>query len=199
VSITLTPDPFTLIAYDANEIKGILEDVAALVEFPRGVDIHLEVDEELFAPLVGTLADVADGRVQLWISGGNFEDTRAPRHFSADQARRDLTHSLLRAKDRLSPEYAGAPADKDLSRAERAAWDVYAAGRAAQLGFDVRRKALLYEFRLQHGFTDVADAAFERLWGAPSITFAGIREICAETGGDRRGDSKIPVDLLRQK
>ena len=35
-----------------------------------------------------------------------------------------------------------------------------------RLGLPVRRQAQLYEFRLQHGFTDVADAAFERLWDA---------------------------------
>jgi hypothetical protein len=197
--ITVTPDPFTLIAYDASEIRAIAEDVAAMVEFPAGVGIDIEVDEELFAPLVGHASDFANGRVHLWISGANFEDNRRPRTFSADQARRDLTLALLRAKDRTTDDYADAPADNQLKRAERAAWDVHAAGRAAALGFPIRRQALLYEFRLQHGFSDVADAAFERLWNSPSMTFAGIREICVETGGADRGDSKIPVDLLRQK
>ena len=79
------------------------------------------------------------------------------------------------------------------------AWDVYAIGRAERLGLDVRRQRELYDFRLQHGFTDVADAAFERCWDAPSMTFAGIREICKETGAADRGASKVPVDILRQK
>jgi hypothetical protein len=198
-TITVTPDPFTLIGYDTNEIRAIAEDVAALVDFPTDVDIDIEVDEELFAPLVGHASDVVDGRAHIWISGANFEDNRRPLKFSADQARRDLTLTLLRAKDRTTPEYADAPPDRELTRAERAAWDVNAAGRAAALGFALRRQALLYEFRLQHGFSDVGDAAFQRLWDAPAMTFAGIREICVETGGAERGDSKIPVDLLRQK
>jgi hypothetical protein len=63
----------------------------------------------------------------------------------------------------------------------------------------VRRQASIYEFRLQHGFTDVADAAFERLWGSAHMTWEGIREICKETGAGDREASKIPVDLLRQK
>jgi hypothetical protein len=197
--ITVTPDPFTLIGYDAGEIRAIAEDVAAMVDFPTGVDIDIEVDEELFAPLVGHASDFADGRAHIWISGANFEDNRRPLKFSPDQARRDLTLTLLRAKDRTTPEYADAPPDRELTRAERAAWDVNAAGRAAALGFALRRQALLYEFRLQHGFSDVGDAAFQRLWDAPAMTFAGIREICVETGGAERGDSKIPVDLLRQK
>jgi hypothetical protein len=199
LTITVKPDPFTLIEYDAEIIGAILEDCAALVGVAPGTDISLEVDEELFAPLVGWTADAADGAIRLWISGGNLEDNRKPRHFSAAQARRDLTFALLRGNDRLTEAFADAPADGALTRGERAAWDVYAVGRAERLGIPVRRQAQLYEFRLQHGFTDVSDAAFERLWNAPSMTWDGIREICKETGAADRGDSKIPVDLLRHK
>ena len=197
--VTVTPDPFTLIAYDAAEIARIIEDAAALVDFPPDVEIHLEVDEVLFAPLSGTMVDVVDGRVELWISGGNFEDTRQPRHFEANQAKADLTAMLLRAKDRLSDDFADAPPDRELSRGERIAWDMYSIGRAARLGIPVRRQRELYDFRLQHGFTDVADAAFERCWNAPSMTYAGIREIAKETGAADRRPSKVPVDILRQK
>ena len=197
--VTVSPDPFTLIAYDAAEIAAIVADAAAAAGVEPGVDIDLEVDEELFAPLIGHTSDVVDGRVKLWISGGNLEDNRRPRHFSAEQSRRDFTIALLRAKDRLSEDFASAPPDGQLSRGERAAWDVYAVGRGFRLGLAVRRQAILYEFRLQHGFTDVADAAFERLWQADRMNWEGIREICKETGAADRGDSKIPVDLLRQK
>lgn len=197
--IVVTPDPFTLIAYDAKEIASIIEDVAALVGLPANVDIDVEVDEELFAPLTGHTTDLVDGRVKLWISGGNLEDSKRPRHFSPPQARRDFAFMLLRAKDRLSDDYEGAPPDGKLTRGERAAWDVYAVGRANRLGLPARRQAQLYEYRLQHGFTDVADAAFDRLWEAEHVTWDGIREICKETGAADRGDSKIPIDLLRQK
>ena len=66
-------------------------------------------------------------------------------------------------------------------------------------GMPVRRQATIYEYRLQHGFSDIADAAFERLWETPSTTFAALQEICAETGASTRDSSKIPIDLLRQK
>jgi hypothetical protein len=199
VSVRVTPDPFTLIAYDVAEITAIVEDAAALVGVPSDVDIDLTVDEELFAPLTGHMSDAVDGRAELWISGANFEDSRRPRHFSAEQARRDLAIMLLRAKDRLSDDFAAAPSEGELTRAERAAWDVYAVGRAERLGITVRRQKQLYDYRLQHGFTDVADAAFDRLWNAQMMTWDGIREICKETGAADRGPSKIPVDLLRQK
>ena len=57
----------------------------------------------------------------------------------------------------------------------------------------------LYEFRLQHGFSDVADAAFERLWESPIDDVGRHPEICVETGAADRGPRKVPVDLLRQK
>jgi hypothetical protein len=198
-TITVTPDPFTLVPYDAAEIRGLLEEAAALAGIPPTADIALTVDEELFAPLTGHMSDIVDGRVVLWISGGNFEDNKRPCHFSADQARLDLAVMALRANDRLTGEFAEAPPDAELARGERAAWDVYAFGRASRLGLDVRRPRQLYDFRLQHGFTDVADAAFERCWTAPSMTYAGIREICKETGASDRKTSKVPVDILRRK
>jgi len=197
--VTVTPDPFTLIPFDAPTIASVVEDVAAIVEFPPGVEITLEVDEELFPPLSGDMADVIDGRAALWISAANLEDTRSPRTFAPDQARSDFAVMLLRAKDRMSDDFADAPSDRELSRGERVAWDVYAIGRAERLGMAVRRQRELYDFRLQHGFTDVADAAFERCWQAPTMTYAGIREICKETGAADRGPSKVPVDILRQK
>jgi hypothetical protein len=197
--VTVSPDPFTLIEYDAHEIAAIVEDLAALLEVPSDIEIDVVVDEELFAPLVGHTSDAQDRRISIWISGGNFEDNRRPRHFSAEQARRDLLIALLRGTDRLGEGFAAAPPDGELSRGERAAWDVFAVGRAGRHGEKVRHQASLYEFRLQHGFTDVADAAFERLWNSPRMTWEAIREICKETGAADRGDSKIPVDLLRQK
>lgn len=197
--VTVTPDPFTLIPFDAPTIASLIEDVAAVVEFPPAVEIALEVDEELFPPLTGFMADVIDGRAALWISAANLEDTRSPRTFAPDQARSDFAVMLLRAKDRMSDDFADAPGDREMSRGERVAWDVYAIGRVRRLGMAVRRQRELYDFRLQHGFTDVADAAFERCWNAPTMTYAGIREICKETGASDRGPSKVPVDILRQK
>jgi hypothetical protein len=197
--VTVTPDPFTLIPFDVAEIVAVVEDAAAIVGFPSDVAIDLTVDEELFPPLTGTMTDVIDGRAALWISAANLEDSRRPRHFAPEQTLQDVAAMLLRAKDRLSEDFADAPPDRELSRGERIAWDIYAIGRTERFGLAVRRQRELYDFRLQHGFTDVADAAFERCWNAPSMTFAGIRELCKETGASDRKQSKVPVDILRQK
>ena len=197
--VHITPDPFTVVPYEVPVLEGLVEDAAALTGFPAGVEIDLEVDEDLPHPIVGSAADVVDGRASLWVSGGNFESTHRSRQFSEADARRELTEMLLRAGDRLTDGFAGAPADADLSLAERAAWDAWAAGRASRLGIPIRLQKQRYDFRLQHGFTDVADAAFERCWESAHITWEGIREICKETGAADRGPSKVPVDLLRQK
>lgn len=197
--VTVTPDPFTLIPFDAAAIAALVEDVAAIVEFPPGVDITVEVDEELFPPLTGHMADFIDGTATLWVSAANLEDTRSPRTFAPEQARTDFAVMLLRAKDRMSDDFADAPPDRELARGERIAWDIYAIGRAERFGMTVRRQRELYDFRLQHGFTDVADAAFERCWNAPTMTYAGVREISKETGATDRRPSKVPVDILRQK
>ncbi len=191
-AITVTPDPFTLVPYDTAVIRALLEEAVALAGIPPTADIALTVDEELFAPLTGHMSDVSNGRVVLWISGANFEDNKRPCHFSAEQARLDLAVMALRANDRLSGDFADAPPDAELSRGERAAWDTYAVGRAQRLGLGVRRPRQLYDFRLQHGFTDVADAAFERCWQAEHLTWDGIREICKETGATDRGRVQGP-------
>ena len=47
-------------------------------------------------------------------------------------------------------------------------------GRLERLGYRAQRQRRLYHFRNRHGFTDVADAAFERLWTADGLTWADI-------------------------
>ena len=197
--VHITPNPFTVVPYDISVIEGLVEECAALVGFPSDVEIDLEIDEDLPHPLVGTASDVVGGRAVLWMSGGNLEDTHRTRQFSEPAARRDLTQMLLRADDRLSEGFASAPPDPDLTLAERVAWDVYAHTRAGRLGIPTRPDKMRYDFRLQHGFSDAADASFDRLWDAQSLTWDGLREICKETGAADRPVSKVPTDLLRHK
>ncbi len=211
MTVTVSPDPFHLVHYDTATIRAIVEDVAAEVEFPPGVDIELTVDEGLPHPILGSNADVVgspEGREQrasggarvakLWVSGGNFESRNQPRHFSEAHARAEITLLLLRAKDRLVGGFEAAPPDNEITLGERQAWDCYAWGRVARLGHNVHHQKRLYDFRMQHGFTDAADAAFDRLWNAESMTWDGIGEICAETGAANRPKPKVPIDLLRQ-
>ncbi len=88
---------------------------------------------------------------------------------------------LLRAADRLSPAFADAPPDDQLDLAHQTAWDSYALGRLERLGYDVRRPRRLYHFRNRHGFTDVADQAFDRFWSGDGVTWAELDALCQET------------------
>lgn len=197
--VTLLPEQFSLVEYDSTDVVAVIEEAAAIVGFPTDVDIVVEVDEELFAPLVGSAADVVDGHAHIWISGANLEDVTRPRHFSAERSRLDFVIALLRAKDRLGTDYEDAPPDAELTLAERTAWEAWSEGRAERLGVPTRRQRRLYDYRLQHGFADVADAVFERLWGAETVTWAGLREACKETGAADRPPARVAADLLRQR
>jgi hypothetical protein len=44
----------------------------------------------------------------------------------------------------------------------------------------VQRQRRLYQFRNRHGFTDAADAAFDRLWSADGLTWAEISALSDE-------------------
>jgi hypothetical protein len=197
--VHITPDPFTIVPYEVSVIARLVEQAAALIGFPPEVEIDLEVDEDLPHPLVYTTSDVVAGRAVLWMSGGNLEDTHRTRVFNEQSARREITQTVLRANDRLSEGFASAPPDSDLSLGERIAWDTWALGRVGRLGIEVRPDRMRYDFRLQHGFTDAADAAFDRLWDAPTLSWGGLREICKETGAADRPTSKVPTDLLRHR
>jgi hypothetical protein len=198
VNVTVVPDPFHLVNFEAAVIRAIVEDVAAQLQWPTSVDIVLTVDEQLPHPILGTFADVVDGTAQLWVSGGNFESRNESRAFAELHARAEITHMLLRARDRMSDDFASAPPEAELSLGERAAWDLYAWGRCQRLGFPVHEQKRRYDFRMQHGFSDASDAAFDRLYAAETMTWNGLREICAETGAASRPKPKLPADLLRQ-
>jgi len=92
-----------------------------------------------------------------------------------------LDVQLLRAQDRIGGGFADAPADADLDLLQQTAWDTYCMGRLERLGYDVRQPRRLYHFRNRHGFNDVVDRAFQRLWTSDALTWADITAICEET------------------
>ncbi|HUF83009.1 MAG TPA: hypothetical protein VMQ81_00290 [Acidimicrobiia bacterium] len=197
--VQVTPDTFTLVDYDAGVIAGLTEELAAKTGFPDDVDITVEIDEELPLPLTGATADIVDSRAALWFSGANFEDGRHRKSFDEAIARTELAVGLLRAGDRLSPGFADAVPDEELGDAHRHAWEVWAEGRAARLGEHTRRVRRQYHFRLYNGFTDVADAAFDRLWSADALTWSDLEAICAEcAAADPRPAPKKKASIRRE-
>ena len=60
-----------------------------------------------------------------------------------------------------------------------------AVGRSERLGYNPSRQRRLYHFRNRHGFSDVADAVFDRLWSADGLSWADLQAACAETAAGR--------------
>ena len=180
--VSVTPQEFTFVKYDAARIAELTSTLADQIGLPADTVIELEIDEKTPATRVRT--DSLDP-IRLHVEGGALEDPTVPRSLSDRLAADALGRLLLRAKDRRDGGFADAPPDAELDLAQQTAWDTYSMGRLERLGYDVRPQRRLYHFRNRHGFTDVADNAFKRLWAAESLTWADIEAVCAETASAR--------------
>ena len=180
MAVTVSPDEFKFVFFDGGRIAAVAEKLVGEIGLDR--DIAIEVDES--TPL-GRARVASVDPVVLAVESGAFEDAKRPRHQS-DRAVADVIGKwLLRVRDRLDPAFGTAPDDDDLTLSQSTAWDTYCVGRLARLGYPVQRQRRLYHFRNRHGFSDIADAAFERLWNAEGLTWADIQGVCDETESTR--------------
>lgn len=189
--VEVTPGEFTFVAYDAARIAGVAEKVAVDVGLGDS-DIVIEVDDS--TPLTRTRVESigsADEPIRLHVEGGAFEDPAEPRHLSEPRTADVVGRLLWRVVDRRSGRFDGAPPDAELTLQEQVAWDTYAMGRLERLGYDVQEPRRRYHFRTRHGFTDVADRVYERLWSAPdgSLSWSDVAAACAETAALRHASS----------
>jgi hypothetical protein len=201
VTVTLVPEQFTLVKFDADELRALIAETMAAVGFPAGVDVTVEVDEVLPHPLTASVVEVVDGAAQLWFTGGCFESPQRQNGLSVDNTRVELASSLYRAKDRISEGFEDAPADDEIDDRVRNLWDAYAEARARAAGFPVREQRRRYTFRLYCGFNDVADAEFDRLWSGGPLTWADAvataeRLAAADTRPERK--KSLRRESLRQ-
>jgi hypothetical protein len=180
--VTVTPDTFTLVDFDAARIGALATEVAEKV----GLDGEVTVEVDQTSSL-GRTRVVSVDPAAVHVQSGAFEDAKRLRQLSEKSVVDVLGRLLHRVKDRQDPRFADAPADDALSLAQSTAWDTYAVGRCAQLGYDPSRQRRLYHFRNRHGFTDEADQAFEQLWHAPpgSLGWADIQALCERTSAVR--------------
>lgn len=180
--VRVTPETFNLVNFDAARIAEVASKLAGEVGLPDDAVIEIEVDERTPATRVKT---ESIDPIKLKVEGGAFEDPTVPRTLSDRLTADVLGRLLFRAADRRSPGFADAPADDELDLAQQTAWDSYSMGRLERLGYDVRKPRRLYHFRNRHGFNDVADAAFEKLWTGEGLTWADLDAVCQETAAAR--------------
>jgi hypothetical protein len=172
--VTVTPAEFHLIKFESAEIAAVAAELAELLGVTN--PIHVIVDET--TPLAKMSAEVSEGSSDATITiraeSGALEDTQRFTHFSADSTRGSLGRMMLRARDRLRPEFADTPGDLDLSPTDNAAWDTYCAGRLSRLGIPVNQQRFRYNHRNRFGFTDEVDADFDRLWAADDLAWSDL-------------------------
>jgi hypothetical protein len=173
MTVTVSPEEFTLVLFDAPTLETTLSDLMDRLELGERA-LRVEVDET--TPIVRISVQNGDPIV-LAAGSGAFEDPRVPRHQSEVHIVTNAGRPLLRLRDRNDGSFADAPADDDLTLAQLAAWDAYCVGRLGRLGYSVHEQRWRYNFRNRHGFTDMADSAFDRLWTADRLRWAELAAI----------------------
>jgi hypothetical protein len=176
MSVTVTPQEFKFVAYNAALIQRVAEELLASLGLADR-DLHIEVDET--TPLARTRVEIGDA-LSIRVESGAFEDTKRPRQQSEVATATSLGRLLLRVRDRLDGGFGEAPPDDELTLAQVAAWETYSVGRLSRLGVEVNEQRWRYNFRNRHGFTDAADDAFNRLWSSDALTWGELEAICAE-------------------
>lgn len=167
--ITLVPAEFTLVKFDAAELRDLVATTMATVGFPTDVDVTVEVDEVLPHPLTASQVSVGESTANLWFTGGCFESPQRQAGLSRANTQVELGAALLRAMDRMSGGFEAAPPDDDLDDRQRNLWDAYAEARCARLGLPVREPRRHYTFRLYCGFNDVSDVEYDRIWNGATL------------------------------
>jgi hypothetical protein len=172
--VVLRPEKYALVDFDPERIKAIAEEVADAAGLPADLEVVVEVDDR--SPLGRSSIDGMDP-VHISLESGALEDPKHPRQLSENGATGAIGRLLFRAADRLTEGFADAPSDEDLPSAPGVAWEVYAAGRLARSGHQAQLQRWRYHFRNRHGFSDDADAVFDRLWAADGLTWAEIEAL----------------------
>ncbi len=174
--ITVTPDTYSKVEYDAAEIVAVVAEVRnRIAAIPDDLAVEVVVDEE--EPTTRMRITSLDPLV-FAVEGGCLEDTRKPRHFGVEMASVSLAALFIEYLDRANPEFGAPPLGEPSDFAQKIAWSASIHGRVQRLGYRIHRPKHLYNFRNRHGFSDEADRAFDALWSATDPTWADILGLC---------------------
>jgi len=175
-NVVLRPDRWAMVDFDADRLRAIASDMADAAGLPADREVIVELDDT--SPLGRYSLDSMDP-ILVSMESGALEDPKYPRQLSEGGAAGVLGRLFFRAADRLTDGYADAPEDAELAPADGIAWEVYAAGRLSRAGQQAQRQRWIYHFRNRHGFSDEADAAFDRLWSADDLSWNDIQALSA--------------------
>lgn len=175
MTVTVTPAEFHFVNFDNAAAVHVVEELLERLGLSDR-DVQIDIDET--TPLTRSEIKSTDP-ITIAVESGAFENPKVLRTLLPDNVANVTGRLLLRIRDRESGAFADAPADGDLSLQQLVAWEVYNNGRLGRLGYPMQRQRWLYHFRNRHGFTDAADAAFERLWSSDDLGWSDITAIIA--------------------
>lgn len=170
--ISVTPPSFAKVLFDSAEICTAAKRAAELVPgFDASQSFEIAVDDERITTRIriDSLAPLI-----LGIDSGALEDTKKPRTLSTERTASAVARLLTEVGDRESIDFGAPELNEPADLSVRVAWDVHCYGRVSRLDLRVQEAALRYNFRNRVGFSDEADAAFDRLWGPNVLTYADI-------------------------
>lgn len=179
MAITVSPETFDFVSFDAAYIARIAQHVAGQLDV-TDIDFAIEIDETSALNRIST--DASGTPVRILVHSGAFEDKRRPRQQSETDTTFSIARCMLRARDRIRGGFEGAPDERDLTLPQAAAWDTWIVARLARLDIPVQKQSWLYNWRNRHGFNDRSDAAFEQMWQAESMDWA---QLCAASDAAR--------------
>ncbi|MGA9277468.1 hypothetical protein [Ilumatobacter sp.] len=167
--VSVSPEHFSLVEYDAERIAAVAREVAALVGLTNPIEIEIDERTPLAKMSAVVAAPSSDATITLRLESGALEDMKNLTTFDEAHARRSLGRVMLRSSDRLRDDFADAPADLDMTNVQNASWDAYCGGRLERLGLEPIQQQYRYDFRNRFGFTDDVDAVFDRLWASEDL------------------------------
>ena len=175
MTVTVTPAEFHFVKFDHAEAVRVVEELLDCLGMAAR-DVTINIDET--TPL-GRSEIKGTDPITIAVESGAFENPKVLRTLLADNVANVTGRLLLRVRDRESGAFDDAPADSALALPQLVAWEVYSNGRLGRMGYPMQRQRWLYHFRNRHGFTDAADAAFERLWETDDLSWSEISAIIA--------------------
>ena len=106
MAITVSPETFDFVSFDAAYIARIAQTVAERLGV-ADIDFAIEIDETSALNRIST--DVSGSPARIMVHSGAFEDKRRPRQQSEVDTTLSIARCMLRAHDRIRGGFAGAP------------------------------------------------------------------------------------------
>ena len=172
--VSVQPAEFTQVKFDAAEIAELITALAEQLGVSNTIELVVDETTPLAKITCSLDAPSSDSTIVIDAQSGAIENTKLLTTLGVDQLNTSVGRMLLRARDRMRSDFTDAPADDDLSLAETAVWDTYCAARLARVGNEINTQRWRYNHRNRLGFSDAADADFDRLWSADGLSWAEV-------------------------